>query len=542
VAFSRLGEGADTGETTLRDGLTKIYGSEEGVIAERVAAYQRLLEFGSDRLGELERVFLVRAPGRVNAMGRHIDHQGGRCNLMTIGFETLMLARPRNDDRVRLFNLDRERFSDGDFSIGALIGDLPWEDWLSLVDSAEASSMLRAYGGHWSQYAMAAVLRLQKKFTDRALRGMDLVVSGNLPVAAGLSSSSSIVVGAAEAAIAVNRLDTTPAQIVDLCGEGEWFVGTRGGSADHAAVKLGQKGKILRVAFFDFAIEDAVSFPLDHAMVVCDSGIRAEKGNQARDQFNYRVSCYHIGLGLIRRAFPQLSPVIRLLRDVDFRRLGLPLSWIYQMLLRLPERAAIGELRRMFPDEELAPLLATHETPADGIYPIRGVVLYGLAECERASRFTPLLREGRIDEIGRMMNVSHDGDRIARFGPDGRGEVFRAPTADDYLLGLIEDLESGEPARVQRAQLHRQPGSYGCSIADIDRMVDISLRIPGVAGAQLAGAGLGGCMMVLARSDAVGALRAELTERYYERVGRLPRILVCRPVAGAGILMKPACE
>ncbi len=82
---------------------------------------------------------------------------------------------------------------------------------------------------------------------------MDIVVSGNIPLAAGLSSSSSLVVGAAEATIAINGLETFPAQFVDLCGEGEWFVGTRGGSADHAAIKLGQKreghqGDLLRVS------------------------------------------------------------------------------------------------------------------------------------------------------------------------------------------------------------------------------------------------------------------------------------------------------
>jgi N-acetylgalactosamine kinase len=541
-AFARLREGTRGGEKALREELTELYGREDDVIAERVAAYGRLLEYGSDLLGEAEPVFLVRSPGRVNAMGRHIDHQGGRCNLMTIGFETLMLAHPRRDDRIRLFNLDRERFSDCEFSIGAVIGDLPWDDWLSLVNSERVSSMLRMVGGHWSQYVMAAVLRLQKRFADRPLRGMDFVVSGNVPAAAGLSSSSSIVVGAAEAAIALNRLNTSPAEIVDLCGEGEWFVGTRGGSADHAAVKLGQKGKVIRVSFFDFAIEDAVPFPRDHVMVVCDSGIRAEKASNAKDHFNHRVSCYRIGLALIRRIFPQLSPVIEHLRDVDSRKLGLPLSWTYEMLLQLPDVATTDQLRQMLPEEELAPLLATHETPADGIYPIRGVVLYGLAECERASRFAPLLREGQIDEIGRMMNVSHDGDRISRFSREGQEEVFRAPTTDGYLLGLIEDLESSEPARVQRAQLHQQPGRYGCSVPEIDRMVDISTRTSGVAGAQLAGAGLGGCMMVLAHADAVDTLRAEVTEQYYERAGRPPRILICRPVAGAGILMKTAGE
>jgi N-acetylgalactosamine kinase len=303
-------------------------------------------------------------------------------------------------------------------------------------------------------------------------------------------------------------------------------------------VKLGRKGEIVRVGFFDFIIRDAVPFPTDHVMVICDSGIRAEKTGDARDQFNHRVSCYRIGLALIRRAFPRISPLLEHLRDLHPTGLGLPLRRIYQMLLRLPECATARELQEMLPEDDLGPLLATHCAPPDGLYPVRGVVLFGLAECERASRFAALLRAGRFGEIGEMMRTSHDGDRVARLRADGEEEPFLAPTSDGYLLRLIEDLESGDPARVLGAQIHRQPGSYRCSLAAIDRMVDISTRVPGVVGAQLAGAGLGGCMMVLARTDAVEALRATLTERYYEPAGGTPRLLVCRPIAGAGVLAK----
>ncbi len=67
-------------------------------------------------------------------------------------------------------------------------------------------------------------------------------------------------------------------------------------------------------------------------------------------------------------------------------------------------------------------------------------------------------------------------------------------------------------------------------------MVDIALETEGVAGAQLAGAGLGGCMMVLARREAIPALRRALVSRYYEPEGKPPSILVCRPIAGSGLL------
>ena len=68
-------------------------------------------------------------------------------------------------------------------------------------------------------------------------------------------------------------------------------------------------------------------------------------------------------------------------------------------------------------------------------------------------------------------------------------------------------------------------------------MVDISLRTEGVVGAQLAGAGLGGCMMVLAHKNAIPGLIENLTEEYYSPYGKPPSILLCKPIAGSGVLL-----
>jgi N-acetylgalactosamine kinase len=534
AAFAAAG-GGDNGP--LADELVRIYGDDTAVLQERLRAFDAVLAHAAEVLSDERTVLLVRSPGRVNVMGRHIDHQGGNCNLMTIGYETVMVVCPRDDDRVCLYNTTPERFENRSFAIGELVQALPWDDWLSLVNSEQVRNMI-GVGVDWSQYVQAVVLRLQKKFTSRQLRGMDVVVSGNVPMAAGLSSSSSLVVGAAEAIVAINGLDTFPSQLVDLCGEGEWFVGTRGGSADHAAVMLGQKGKVVKVRFFEFAIEEAVTFPEDYVLAVCDSRIKAKKSTNARDQFNHRISCYRIGFLLLRRSFPEFAPLLQHLRDVNSRHLDVPLSRIYRLLLLLPEQATRTELAALLPDDDLTPFFATHEPPADGLYPIRGVVLFGLAECERARRYASCLKDGELDEIGRLMNVSHDGDRVVRHAADGTAQPYAAPTSNGYLLSLMSDLESGDPGRVIAAQLARQPGAYGCSLPEIDRMVDIALATDGVVGAQLAGAGLGGCMMVLAHRRAQEALVERLNTAYYEPAELAPQVLFCKPVAGSGVLLR----
>ena len=100
-------------------------------------------------------------------------------------------------------------------------------------------------------------------------------------------------------------------------------------------------------------------------------------------------------------------------------------------------------------------------------------------------------------------------------------------------MKLAENIRSGDPAKVASSALWRQPGSYRCSLPEIDLMADLANSIPGVVGSQLAGAGLGGCMMVLTRSDAVEELTRVLEEKYYFPRNLKADLLHCRPIAGA---------
>ena len=193
---------------------------------------------------------------------------------------------------------------------------------------------------------------------------------------------------------------------------------------------------------------------------------------------------------------------------------------------------ALGQYLR----DSLAPILATHAPQPDG-YPIRGVVLFGLAECERSRLAADLLGTGQVGEFGQLMSVSHDGDRVVAHDEDGNPVPYRYRVSNAYILDLMASLESGYPARVEAAQLQWQPGAYGCSTPEIDLMVDLATSVPGVAGAQLAGAGLGGCMMVLAHRDAAELVATELREGYYAPRSLKPDVSVCVPVAGSGVLV-----
>ena len=515
--------------------LPQLYGNDPDLISDRRQALQILLEKAAAEWGLDASVSVIRSPGRVNIMGRHVDHQGGNCNLMTIGYETFMAVRLRTDDVVTLQNVD-DYFAPAEFSIGDLVRDLPWDDWQTLVSSPKLAKLLKQYGVNWSDYIKAVFLRFQKHFNDRQLRGMDIIVSGNVPMAAGLSSSSSLVVGAAEAVVGANRLDLASDKLVTLCGEGEWFVGTRGGAADHAAVKLGACNKVVKVGFFDFKVEKLVDFPAGYTLIVADSKIQARKSGNAKDQFNHRVSCYRIGLLLLKKLYPQYADRLQHLRDFNCTNLGIPLDWLYTLLQGLPLAATRRDLEKMLPTEDLNIFWNNHAPDTNqGIYPIRGVVLYGLAECERSLRFADILSQGDMLQAGLMMNISHNGDRVMQYDRCGNelGSCDFTPT-DDMLQDLITKLRSSDRQLQASAELWRQPGSYRCSLPEIDLMTDLACGVPGVMGAQLAGAGLGGCMMVLTAQTAVNDLVKVLNEKFYAPRNTAPRLLHCHPIAGAG--------
>ncbi|GAJ02351.1 unnamed protein product [marine sediment metagenome] len=97
---------------------------------------------------------------------------------------------------------------------------------------------------------------------------------------------------------------------------------------------------------------------------------------------------------------------------------------------------------------------------------------------------------------------------------------------------LCKNLKKGK----KDAQILFQPGDFRCSCEELDELVDLSKRVPGVIGAGLTGAGFGGTVLVLVKNKNVRNFLREIKRKYYQ-VRELPFAAeVCIPTAGAGIL------
>ncbi len=511
-----------------------IYGDDQAMLEEQSRRYRQLLERFGRVFGPQRRVALVRAPGRVNLVGMHVDHRGGHVNPIATG-DVIMAVERRDDDRVVLHNLD-ERFEACNFTIGELLPPRPiedaaaWEFW-----TAEQARERARVGcvGHWSDYVKSSLIYLQTRLMDRRLCGFNGIVSGNVPQAAGLASSSAVVVSAAEACLLLNDLHFAPRELVEYCAAAEWYVGTRGGAGDHSAIKLARRGNMAHIGFYPLQVE-LVPFPPDYCVVICHTGVTAHKAAGARDTFNQRVAAYEIGMLLIRERFRDLAPRLVHLRDLSADHLGVDDAFIYEMLLTLPEHITRAGLARALPDqtERLFRLYGTHGEPAEG-YAVRAVCLFGLAECQRSRLAAGRLKAGDVVGFGDLMNLSHEGDRLSRL-VGGRRAPHTPVVGDAHLLQLIADRRSRESARLRSSTIWRQPGAYGTGCLEGDELVDIAQGVDGVVGARLVGAGLGGVVAVLVQRNQARALQDAVVRHFYAPRTVAPVVQVCTPLEGAG--------
>src|SRR5262245_44930325 len=170
--------------------------------------------------------FLVRAPGRVNLIGEHTDYNGLPVFPMALHRAVRITLRPREDELVRLKNLD-PRFPAREFEIS---------------ESIEPSA-----AGDWVNYAKAAAQSLAHHFRIR--RGFDGLFESDLPDAAGLASSSALLVASSLAVLATNEIDPDRIELMDLCARAERYVGTHSGGMDQAICFGARAGE---AAFIEF--------------------------------------------------------------------------------------------------------------------------------------------------------------------------------------------------------------------------------------------------------------------------------------------------
>jgi galactokinase len=244
------------------------------LLEQAVSALRELRESPSGIRG-----FFV--PGRIEVLGKHTDYAGGRSLLGTCERGFCVVASERSDARIRVV----------DAVAGARL-DLTLDP-----DQPPAAS--------WGNYAATVARRIARNF-PAARAGADIAFASDLPRAAGMSSSSALVVAIFLVLADVNHLESspeyrreirTPEELAGYLGcvengsdfgtlAGDRGVGTFGGSEDHTAMVCCESGKLSLYSFCPVRLERTIPFPDDFVFVIASSGVSAEKTAGALETYN----------------------------------------------------------------------------------------------------------------------------------------------------------------------------------------------------------------------------------------------------------------
>ena len=298
------------------------------------------------------------APGRVNLIGEHVDYCGLPVLPAALARGVALAYAARPDGRIRCLSTE-SGFKEADFALGAT----PPTGFGRYLSAAGAGL---AVGG-WTP--------------DAVHTGLDGALASDLPVAAGLASSSAVVIAGALALLAVRgRLapntslsrDDAMRLALDLAAA-EHGVAIQGGAMDQSICLAAVPGHALHIAFEPSCWTPVPVNPARFRLLVAYSGQRADKGAAAGVVFNERVREAREARGLAREFFPEGESYPALIAN-----------------------HAPAELRSAA--ERLPP-------------PLGGRFRHAVSEAWRTTAAVRYLQTGDAAALGRLLNASHESLR-----------------------------------------------------------------------------------------------------------------------------------
>jgi galactokinase len=248
--------------------------------------------------GGAPRVF--RAPGRVNLIGEHTDYNDGFVMPAAIDFSTWAAIAPRADDRLALYS----------------------ENFAEQVEFALSDAQPRR---HWSDYPHGVAVMVQR--AGHQLRGANVLLRGEVPLGAGLSSSAAIEVATSYALLQIAGIEVDRRELAQLCQRAEnEFVGTRCGIMDQFISCHGQANQALLLDCRSLEYK-LLPLPAQVRLVICNTMVKHEL---ASGEYNVRRAECEAGV----RHLAQTLPDVRALRDVTMEALVQHGSELPEVILR----------------------------------------------------------------------------------------------------------------------------------------------------------------------------------------------------------------
>jgi len=256
------------------------------------------------RFSGFEPTVLVRAPGRVNMIGEHVDYNDGLVLPIAIDRATYTVAGRSNDDRIHVFSAAASQTTEF---------DVHKERWCENPFSHRAHGGAPPVATGWETYPRGVAAELAKAGVRPV--GTRIYVDTDLPVGAGLSSSAALEVAVALSLLAAAGATIPPPELARVCRRAEHhYVGVPCGIMDQYACMMAGAGSAL---LLDCRDEQAVHIPWpdsETVVLIIDSRCRHKLSDGT-----YAERVHECSLAVER--FKHADPAVRSLRDVTPRQL-----------------------------------------------------------------------------------------------------------------------------------------------------------------------------------------------------------------------------
>jgi galactokinase len=231
---------------------------------------------------------IYHAPGRINLIGEHTDYNQGFVMPAAIQFSCWAAIATTRDRTIEVHSThfkERRSFH---------------------LDRPEPC-------GGWSDYVQGVAIMLED--SGIRLSGARLLISSNVPIGAGLSSSAALEVAAGMALLDTQEKSWNHNQLALACQRAESeFVGARCGLMDQFIACHGKAGHLMLLDCRSLE-HRYLRIPENVRLVICNTMVKHEN---AAGQYNTRREECEEGARLLRKRFPALSSLRNLtLREFD---------------------------------------------------------------------------------------------------------------------------------------------------------------------------------------------------------------------------------
>jgi galactokinase len=360
---------------------------------------------------------IFRAPGRVNLIGEHTDYNDGFVMPAAIDSSTWIAIASRTDRKLTLRSANFPDAAEFD------------------LDNIQPGPT-----GHWSDFVRGVPAILEKR--GHKLGGANVLIYGEVPIGAGLSSSAAIEVASGYAFLTVFGSSVDRSQLALAAQEAEHvFGGTRCGIMDQFISANGRAGHALMLDTRSLKYE-LLPMPPNASVVICNTMV---KHNLAEGEYNRRREECEAGVKHLAKSLPH----IKALRDVSLAELEKHGRDLPEVIFRRCRHV--------------------------------------ITENHRVLTAASALRRNDCATFGKLMYESHRSLR------------------DDYEV----------------------------SCRELDIMVELAAKLPGIHGARMTGGGFGGSTVNLVDASQAESFRTKIAKQYESAVGKKPEIYISQASEGA---------